>query len=92
MNTEHIIGKEGYRLEDLTAEHQETMRWLRYVEDELRETVPTNILDDEEDDPLHERLYGSIGREVLEEAADFIHATINEIQITLAESEPERGE
>lgn len=86
MNTEYIVQKEGYRLEDLTGRHQEIIEWLRFVEKEFEASFGYEY-EDYENDGLQKRLYNEVAREIVKDAVAWLHIQINEVQISLAESE-----
>ena len=77
---------EGYRLEDLTKEHQDIIWWLRHLVEELDgfsaeyETETNSTL---------EKIKNEIAKEVIEEAKEYLDSSVDEIQVSLADSEGE---
>lgn len=77
---------EGYRVEDLTKEHQDIIWWLRHLVEELDgfsaeyETKTNSTL---------EKIKNEIAKEVIEEAKEYLDSSVDEIQVSLADSEGE---
>ena len=79
---------EGYRVEDLTKEHQEIIWWLRHLVDELDgfkadyeiETEYTTTLD---------KIKNEIAKETIEKAKEWLDSSVDEIQVSLADGEGE---
>ena len=77
---------EGYRVEDLTKEHQDIIWWLRHLVEELDgfsaeyETETNSTL---------EKIKNEIAKEVIEEAKEYLDSSVDEIQVSLADSEGE---
>lgn len=77
---------EGYRAEDLTKEHQDIIWWLRHLVEELDgfsaeyETKTNSTL---------EKIKNEIAKEVIEEAKEYLDSSVDEIQVSLADSEGE---
>lgn len=77
---------EGYRVEDLTKEHQDIIWWLRHLVEELDgfsaeyETETKSTL---------EKIKNEIAKEVIEEAKEYLDSSVDEIQVSLADSEGE---
>ena len=77
---------EGYRVEDLTKEHQDIIWWLRHLVEELDgfsaeyETETNSTL---------EKIKNEIANEVIEEAKQYLDSSVDEIQVSLADSEGE---
>ena len=77
---------EGYRVEDLTKEHQDIIWWLRHLVEELDgfsaeyETETNSTL---------EKIKNEIAKEVIEEAKQYLDSSVDEIQVSLADSEGE---
>ena len=77
---------EGYRVEDLTKEHQDIICWLRHLVEELDgfsaeyETETNSTL---------EKIKNEIAKEVIEEAKQYLDSSVDEIQVSLADSEGE---
>lgn len=77
---------EGYRVEDLTKEHQDIIWWLRHLVEELdgfsaEYEVETNS--------TLEKIKNEIAKEVIEEAKQYLDSSVDEIQVSLADSEGE---
>ena len=77
---------EGYRVEDLTKEHQDIIWWLRHLVEELdgfsaEYEVETNS--------ILEKIKNEIAKEVIEEAKQYLDSSVDEIQVSLADSEGE---
>lgn len=76
----------GYRVEDLTKEHQDIIWWLRHLVEELDgfsaeyEIEPKSTL---------EKIKNEIAKEVIEKAKDYLDSSVDEIQVSLADSEGE---
>ena len=77
---------EGYRVEDLTKEHQDIIWWLRHLVEELDgfsaeyETKTNSTL---------EKIKNEIAKEVIEKAKEYLDSSVDEIQVSLADSEGE---
>ena len=87
MDFNHICSQKGYRYEDLTPENQNVIDWCKHLAGEL-DTFAENTIEDG-GAPLHERVYNSIARETVECAKEWLETTILEIQVSLAENQPE---
>ena len=77
---------EGYRVEDLTKEHQDIIWWLRHLVEEL-----DGLSADYEIEPKTtlEKIKNEIAKEVIEEAKEYLDSSVDEIQVSLADSEGE---
>lgn len=83
MDSLRIIQQEGYRVEDLSAENRAIVVRLRDMADYVEEMKYD--YEDDEETPLHRRVYNSIAREVIEYVASMVDCHVADIQIALAE-------
>jgi len=87
MDYFRIIEKEGYRVEDLNAENQNIIRYLKY----LRADAENFEWEDEDvmcsPDTIIGKMKAEIADNVIEQFKDWIDIQIAEYQIALAESQ-----
>lgn len=79
---------EGYRAEDLTKEHQDIIWWLRHLVEEL-DGFSAEYEIETEQTPILEKIKNEIAKEVIEKAKDYLDSSVDEIQVSLADSEGE---
>ncbi len=77
---------EGYRVEDLTKEHQDIIWWLRHLVEELDGFSAEYEM---ETNSTLEKIKNEIAKEVIEEAKEYLDSSVDEIQVSLADSEGE---
>ena len=77
---------EGYRVEDLTKEHQDIIWWLRHLVEELDGFSAEYEI---ETGSILEKIKNEIAKEVIEKAKDYLDSSVDEIQVSLADSEGE---
>lgn len=81
---------EGYRYEDLTKEHQGIIDLLRDLVNDIEGFKYDYELElDEEDTPLIKKLKDEIVIETSNKIKEYLEASIDEIQVSLADSEGE---
>lgn len=88
MNYQKMIENEGYRREDLTAEHREQLAWLDFARRELSDQTE-DILDAvaNYEDNIIARVKKEVAEETMAEALRRFDFLIAEAQIRMAESE-----
>ena len=77
---------EGYRCEDLTKEHQEIIWWLRHLLESLSGLKGEYELKSE---TTLEKIKNEIAVKTIDEVEEYLDSTIDEIQVSLADSEVE---
>ena len=88
MDVFRITAQEGYRYEDLTPENKTVIDGMRWLLGEMDGACADWTLS-ETGAPLHDRVYNSIALEAADHIRDWLEASILEMQISLAESQPE---
>ncbi len=78
----------GYRPEDLTKEHQDIIWWLRHLVEEL-DGFRADYEIETEKTTLLEKIKNEIAREIIDEAKQYLDDSVDEIQVSLADSEGE---
>ena len=91
MDVMRIVDSNGYRIEDMTEEHREIIRWLRYLVDDMKAWADGEYAHDD-GGTLHQSLYNSIASEVAEELHEIALSTVAEYQISLRDSEQDDDE
>lgn len=93
MNTDCIVSRKGYRAEDLSERNQDIVGWLRYLQKEFEETDAVDIADlgcsRYDGSSTIGKMITEVQERYKEVVEDWLRITINEIQISLAESEGE---
>jgi len=83
---------EGYRYEDLTKENQDIIWWCRHLVEQLdgfKEDVDYYINTDKE--TTIDKIKKEIAIEIIEKVEEYLDGSIDEIQVSLADSQ-EDGE
>lgn len=92
MNTLGIIGKEGYRIQDLNKRDQEIIKHMNYLRDDYLRSFPCSLEEFtgfESDDTLIGKLQHEIAQKVIKATGEWLEISIAEFQISLADAEGE---
>lgn len=79
---------EGYRYKDLTKEHQEIIWWLRHLVEDL-EGLKADYELETDKTTIYEKLKNEIAIETIEKVEEYLDSSVDEIQVSLADSEGE---
>lgn len=77
---------EGYRIEDLTKEHQDIIWWLRHLVEEIDGFSADYEMGT---DSTLEKIKNEITLKVCDELKEYLNSSIDEIQVSLADDEGE---
>ena len=85
MDTERIISQDGYRLEDLKPDDQQRIRDMRLIEESIA-GFEYDDYDSDESMPTIHNMIEEIAAKVKSQLVEHVHATINDVQISIADS------